>query len=140
VKSKVSIILLISLGLILACLQKQENVPAPIWFQKITLEEALKKAEAEKKPVFVDVFTTWCGPCKLLDSITFQDSKVSQLLIDKTIPIKVDGEVHRDFIENFKIEGFPTLLLLNPDGTMKARFVGYVDAARLVELLNPHLN
>ncbi len=47
-----------------------------IQFEHITFAEGLAKAKAENKLIFVDAFTTWCGPCKMLTSKTFPDSAV----------------------------------------------------------------
>ena len=38
-------------------------------FQKLTLNEACEKAKAEGKMVFVDLYTSWCGPCKVMSSL-----------------------------------------------------------------------
>ena len=40
-------------------------------FEKLTLEEALIKAKTENKYVFVDCYTTWCGPCKRMTEFVF---------------------------------------------------------------------
>lgn len=45
-------------------------------FADLSLEEAITKAQAEDKYIFIDVYTTWCGPCKKLDRVTFQSSEV----------------------------------------------------------------
>ena len=45
-------------------------------FEKETWSNTLAKAKAENKIVFVDAYTTWCGPCKKMDAKTFPDEKV----------------------------------------------------------------
>jgi len=47
-----------------------------IQFEDLSLMEAVLKAKTEDKAVFVDVYTTWCGPCKNLDKQTFQDKEL----------------------------------------------------------------
>ena len=53
------------LVLFLAPMARAEGIK----FQNLSLEQALKKAEKENKKVFVDVYATWCGPCKYLSGV-----------------------------------------------------------------------
>lgn len=61
-------------------LQAQETVATSeqkgngITFQNLSFSEALKKAGMENKLLFVDCFTTWCGPCRMLSKHVFTDS------------------------------------------------------------------
>jgi thioredoxin-related protein len=68
--------------------------------QWLTLTEAIKKAEKEKRPIFVDVYTDWCGWCKVMDRETFSDPKVAQLLNEKFYPVKFNGEQKEDVVLN----------------------------------------
>jgi thiol:disulfide interchange protein len=45
-------------------------------FQKIDLEAAKKIAAKENKLIFIDLYTTWCGPCKLMAKNTFTDARI----------------------------------------------------------------
>jgi thioredoxin-related protein len=64
----------------------------------LTLEEAMKKAQTDKRPIFIDVYTDWCGWCKVMDKETFSDPKVAELLNDKFYPVKFDGEQKEDVV------------------------------------------
>lgn len=66
--------------------------------QWMTLEEALQKSKTEKRPVFIDVYTDWCGWCKVMDKNTFNDPKVSKLLNEKFYPVKFNGEQKEDVV------------------------------------------
>jgi thioredoxin-related protein len=66
--------------------------------QWMTLEDAMKKAEKEKRPIFVDVYTDWCGWCKVMDKNTFSDPQVATLLNEKFYPVKLNGEQKEDLI------------------------------------------
>ena len=59
----------------LSC-DKNNNTKDGIKFEKDNWENTLAKAKAENKIVFVDAYTTWCGPCKKMDANTFPDKKV----------------------------------------------------------------
>lgn len=103
-------------------------------FRSLALEDAEKAAAAEGKIVFIDFYTTWCGPCKMLDAQTWTDAKVGQLLGEKAVALKLDAEKEgRDAAKRYKIDAYPTLLLLKPDGTEIDRLVGFREPARFLD-------
>ena len=104
------------------------NIP-PTPFRAVkSFEEALKLADQEHKIVFVDFFTTWCGPCKMLDKDTWQDPSVILLLKDKSIALKIDAEKNEALATRYNVNAYPTLALIRPDGTLIDSLVGYRDA------------
>ena len=66
----------------------------------ITFEEAVKKSKSEKRPVFIDVYTDWCGWCKVMDKNTFNDPRVAELLNQKFYAVKFDAEQKEDVVFN----------------------------------------
>ena len=64
----------------------------------MTFEEALQKSKAEKRPVFIDVYTDWCGWCKVMDKNTFNDTRVSKLLNEKFYAVKFNAEQREDVV------------------------------------------
>jgi thioredoxin-related protein len=62
----------------------------------MTLEEAAKRAKSEKRPIFIDVYTDWCGWCKVMDKSTFSEPEVAKLLNDKFYAVKFDAEQKED--------------------------------------------
>lgn len=97
-------------------------------FVSLDFEKALAEAKKKDKPVFIDFFTTWCGPCKMLDQTTWKNKKVIAWLSEKTIPLKLDAEKETELAEKYKITGYPTLLFLKADGTEMDRIMGYQTA------------
>lgn len=95
-------------------------------FADLTFEQALEKAGKENKVVMIDFFTTWCGPCKMLDRSTWPNPDVRKLLSEKAIPIKVDAEKNRPLSQKYAITSYPQLVFIRPDGTEIDRIVGYV--------------
>jgi len=108
-------------------------------FNDLTFEAAGQKAAAESKIVFVDFYTTWCGPCKMLDQSTWQDAAVIDLLRAKAVAIKIDAEKEKTLAARYKIAAYPTLLLLKPDGTEIDRLVGYREARTFIAEFNSGL-
>lgn len=62
----------------------------------LTFEQALEKSKVEKRPVFIDVYTDWCGWCKVMDRETFSDPVVAKLLNEKFYAVKFNGEQKED--------------------------------------------
>ncbi|MFI5335201.1 MAG: thioredoxin family protein, partial [Opitutales bacterium] len=111
---------------------RAEEKPSPA-FAALTFEAAGQQAAAEHKIVFVDFYTTWCGPCKMLDQTTWQDPAVIALLSEKAIALRLDAEKEKELARRYKVAAYPTLLLLKPDGTEIDRIIGYREPAKFIE-------
>lgn len=61
-------------------------------FRELSFSEALKVAKAENKLLFVDCFTTWCGPCRKLSNVVFKDSLVADYFNSHFVNLKMDME------------------------------------------------
>lgn len=66
----------------------------------MTFEEAVAKAKVEKRKLFIDVYTDWCGWCKVMDKNTFSDPVIAKLLNEKFYPVKLDAEQTADIVFN----------------------------------------
>ncbi|MBM4249923.1 MAG: DUF255 domain-containing protein [Euryarchaeota archaeon] len=87
-------------------------------------EEGMNLSLNKRVPALVDFYTDWCTWCKEMDKNTYSDDRV----IDRTdglVCIKVDGDARPDLVARFKVDGYPTTVFLNPDGSEKHRVVGY---------------
>lgn len=93
-------------------------------FLTLSFPEASKKAEAEKKLLFLDFYATWCGPCKVMDRTTFKDPKVVEFLKTKVVALAIDGDKEGALAQKFRIGGYPTLIFAKPDGTVVEQTVG----------------
>ncbi len=96
-------------------------------FLDITFEEALKRAGAENKVVYVDFYTTWCGPCKMMDRTTFKDEKVLAWLKEHAIPLAIDAEAQVDLAKKYDVKMYPTSVFIKANGSVAYRFSGYRD-------------
>lgn len=91
-----------------------------------SLADGLKAAEKENKYVFVDVYTTWCGPCKFMSSTIFPDKAVGDLMNAKFVNLKIDAEQGDgvNVAKNYAVKAYPTMLILDSKGKELARIVG----------------
>ncbi len=104
-------------------------------FKHISLEEALEKAKQEDKLIFIDFYTQWCGPCKMLAKKVFTHEKVGQLYNRQFINIKLDAEHEgHDAAKKYKVDAYPTLIFLNGDGDLVYKSVGSGDIASITKL------
>ena len=75
--------------------QKTKNIKGSInW---LTLEEADSLYKIKKRPIFIDVYTDWCGWCKRMDASTFKDPNIAGYLNANFYPVKLNAET-RDTI------------------------------------------
>lgn len=88
---------LLPLALLAGAAQAQTTKPpaaAPVkaGIQWMSIEQAQEAAKKAPKPLFVDVYTSWCGPCKMLDARTFSDPRVAEYVNKHYYPVKFNAE------------------------------------------------
>lgn len=120
------------------CAADSSLLAAP--FSDMSFEAASKAAAKSGKIVLVDFYTTWCGPCKMLDKTTWTDPKVIELLDKKTVALRIDAEKETALSKRYKIEAYPSVLLIKPDGTEIDRIVGYEAPEPFIADFNASLN
>ncbi len=103
-------------------------------FENLTIEQALEKAGKEKKVVMIDFYTTWCGPCKMLDRNTWPNPEVLQLLKSSAVSVKVDCDRARDVCQKYRVSSYPQIVFLRPDGTEIERRGGYMDPKEFIRV------
>ena len=105
-------------------------------------KEALAKAKAEDKIIFVDCYTTWCGPCKMMAKLTFTDSAVADFYNKNFVNLKLDMEQGDGpaVMQKNGITAFPTLLFLNSEGESVHKAVGFLQPEEFLDLGNKALD
>jgi thioredoxin-related protein len=66
-----------------------DDTAAIKWYD---FESAIDANEKEKKPIFIDIYTSWCGWCVKMDNSTFKDSKVVDYMNEHFYAVKMDAE------------------------------------------------
>lgn len=94
-------------------------------FKDVQFQTACEEAKKAEKVIIIDFFTTWCGPCKKMDTTTWKDETVQSFLKEKAIALKIDAEKEVDLATRYKINAYPTILILKADGTEIDRIIGY---------------
>jgi thioredoxin 1 len=88
-----------------------------------------------KELSLVDIYATWCGPCKMISPI------IDQVSVDfqgKVSVGKMDADQNRDIVMNLSVRNIPTILLFK-NGEEVGRLVGGVSKDKIVELINENL-
>lgn len=106
-----------------------------IKFSKISFEKAIKEAKSSGKLIFIDVHTSWCGPCKEMAKTTFTDPEVGKVFNGKFINLKIDAEEDNDgpmISKAYSVTAYPTLLFVNGEGKLVRKLVGKQSKEKLL--------
>ena len=95
-----------------------------------TLEQASAKAKAEGKLIFLDCFTTWCGPCRKMALTVFTQEKVGSAMNPKFVSVKIDMESQygAPLAKKLQVTAYPTFVIFNADLQEIGRFLGGSEA------------
>lgn len=99
------------------------------------LEEVKAEAAKENKLIFIDAYTTWCGPCKWMVANVFPDQEVGAFYNEHFVNFKIDMEKGEgpQLAEKYHVNAYPTFLVLNASGELVHKFVGATEAAVFIE-------
>ncbi len=101
-----------------------------------TLMPVLEQAEKENKMVFLDFYTTWCTPCKLMEEDVFTDPAIGEYFNDKFLSMKIDAESQSgaNIAGIFGVGVYPTLIFLDKKGVQVIRHEGVAYHTKLKSL------
>jgi len=127
----------------------------------MTMKDAVAAQKKNKKPIFIDAYTVWCGPCKMLDKNTFSDPKVAKVLNEKYNPVKFNAEGDEEiqfggklyknpgyqearknsrngfheFAAFIGVQAYPDMFILDSEGKKVKEILGYHTAEDLLPQL-----
>ncbi|MCK5138002.1 MAG: thioredoxin family protein [Bacteroidales bacterium] len=116
-------------------------VQAQVEFIEVTtlneMEEVQKKASDQQLMLFVDVYATWCGPCKIMDKEVYTNAAVADYMNANFVNVRLDGETDygRKYAMEQKLEGYPSMFVFSSDGDPVSRLIGFTAAGELVPSL-----
>lgn len=131
------ILSLVLLALLTLGAQAQTN------FRKITYKEGLAAAKAEQKALFVDFYTSWCGPCKMMARTVFPQQGLGEYMNSHFVCLQIDAEKGEgvELAKRFKVTAYPTFVVISPDDKELGRTVGSCTAdefqVKMEQIVNP---
>ncbi len=112
-----------------------------------SFDEGLDKALRENKPVLVDVYTEWCGWCKVMDNKTYGDAGVSRYLRERFVLVKLNPETDgvltykgttyqaAYFTQMMGVNGYPATAFFASNADMITLVPGYIQATEFLHIL-----
>lgn len=122
----------------------------------MTMNQALEAQSKNPKKIFMDVYTDWCGPCKMLDKNTFSNKRLIRYVNKNYYSVKFDGEgtesiTYKDFTytnpnhqperkgrntqhffaDALRINAYPSLVFFDENGELIQALPGYKSAQEL---------
>jgi thioredoxin 1 len=97
------------------------------------LKESIKNSE---KPILIDFYATWCGPCKVSAPLV---KEISEKYSDSVEFYKVNVDENQELINEYQIRNIPTFILIE-NGEIKNKIVGRVDREKLENLISEYTN
>lgn len=137
---------------------KPPVVEEKVHIQWLTVAEAAEKMKTQKRKIFVDVYTDWCGWCKKMEQTTFEDKAVVKYISENYYAVRFDAEQKEDIVWNgktykFKSVGnrgyhelaaewmggrmsYPTTVYIEDDYSLIQAIPGFLEADKFEAILN----
>ncbi len=116
------------------------------WTTGLSWEQIKQKAKQENKHIFLDCFTTWCGPCKMMDKEVYVNDTVGEFFNKNCLSVKVQMDRTKkddDYVKGwysdvdslnarYRIEGYPTFIFFSPTGKVVDMQLGFKKASEFL--------
>ncbi|MEI6408758.1 MAG: thioredoxin family protein [Bacteroidota bacterium] len=128
---------------------KEETAPAPTgmsetgiaWQKSDRLIPVLEEAQKQHKPVFLEFYATWCGPCKVMEREVFSQPDIYDYLNKNFLSyhVDVDSPTGKPIAEIYEIKGMPTVIFVDPKGVALETELGLITASRFKKVADSAL-
>ncbi len=136
---------IMTLFLLLSCVTLQvmaQEASKGIAFEKegTLFRQAVQKAMSQQKLIFLDCYTSWCGPCKMMARTVFPQEEVGNFMNPKYVSIKIDMEKGEgpELQKKLQVSAYPTFIIFNSAGQEIGRFLGAAKAEEFIEKVKLH--
>jgi thioredoxin-related protein len=117
------------------------------WTTGLSWEQVKQKAKAENKYIFIDAYTTWCGPCKMMDKYVYTNDTVGDFFNQHFIAVKAqmdqtekDNQIIKGWYKDaeqiqrdYSVIAYPSLIFLSPESTILYKQEGFRPAQKFVD-------
>lgn len=120
----------------LICSSSWSQSNQEIFFYSADFERTLAFAEEVNRPIFIDLYAFWCGPCRKMSKEVFTDPEIADFFNANFINKKINAEKGEgiELTKKFKVKSYPNLIFLNSKGEVILRAKGYQNAKQLKRL------
>ena len=138
-------LLLVAAVMIFAFVPRQKSTTADIHikaangegiqFVEANWAKAVAEAKKQKKMIFIDAYTSWCGPCRMLKQNTFTDKAAGDYFNKHFINIALDMEKGDGlaFAQKYQVAAYPTLFIMDAEEKSVTTSEGYINPGQLIE-------
>lgn len=105
-----------------------------IAFEKGSWKEVVAKAKATNKAIFIDVYTSWCAPCKNMSKNVFTLTEVGKEYNEHFVCYQLDAEKGEgiELAKKYEVKAYPTYLFVKADGSLFSRALGSMEAEKFI--------
>lgn len=127
----------LALGLLISSVSTTfaADLQGPVQWQ-LSPRTALQTAKEQQRPILMYFTADYCGYCKKLDRNTWSNPAVADKLNSEFVPLQLDGDKFGELAEMLSVRGYPTMVVISPEGKELGRISGYIDATQMQKRLS----